>query len=163
EVAAYSTLRGTFTTLPLPNPNPLVNATVAAAMDTQSKALWLYSAYTGQWYRAPQGAAATLPNLARNAAFVYGSGNRNWAFSARSGRFVPIDLTGATVFVDASSSLVAATTGTTLHVFEPRREVWLSTTLAGNPPVDVRIWRTCLVAFSDQEAAGFGVEHGSLE
>lgn len=164
-VHAYSALESTVATLPLARVQTAVNTTVAAALDANTRTLSLYSAFTGAWHTAPAGAQPVLPQLARNGALLSDGGGTAWAFSARSGRFVPRTLGGnAVLHLDPESSLLATEDDGALAMFEPRREVWLQTPItAADRPLTVRIWRTTLVAFTQTEGIGFSSLHGTVE
>src|SRR5690606_24122611 len=128
---AYSALTAGFAPLtPAPGATA-VSATVGAALGAGGGELWLFSAMTGAWHAAPAGAVRTIPLLARNGALLVDAPlATSWAFSARSGRFVPRANGGSpALHVDPGSSLLAVEDDASLAIFEPRRELWLRTPL----------------------------------
>ena len=163
---AYSATTASFAP-PIPTASALaVNATVAAAVTAGGNALSVFSAITGAWHPAPAAASPTLPLLARNGALLSDAATTtSWAFSARSGRFVPRANAGSpALHVDAGSALLAVEDDAALAVFEPRREIWLDTPLTpADRPLTLRIWRTTLVATTPRDAIGFGAGNGEIE
>ena len=157
---AYSALRAAISTQSIVAANADVTTCVAAVVPKSGR-LRLYSAITGAWQLAPSGTANIVPALARQAALVK-SGSTWSAFSARSGRFVPRQVSAsAQEFVDSKSSLVAIVEADKLHVFDPRRETWLD--VATKSRVKIRLWRTTLVAHDDNRAFGYGSQAGEIE
>ena len=159
---AYSAHTGTIATRPGAHTNASSANAVAAAQDAQGS-LHLYSALAAIWQPAPS-AATAMPWLAGNAVLLQSAAG--WAaFSARGGRIVPLPgvTSTATPHVDPQSSILALEDATHLHVFEARRDAWLSMAHAGRQPLMVRIWRTTLLAWDGVRAIGFGVQEGELE
>jgi hypothetical protein len=163
-LAAFSALTGTVAPLPGAFGQVGANTTTAAAVDQQTGRPHLFSAFTGTWSPAPADALPNvLPEQTWNAALVTTTTGFK-AFSARSGRFVAL-APGATPVqhVDANSAILAVSDASAVHVFEPRREVWLSAPRGGSGPMQTRIWRTTFLGIDGQDLFGFGASSGTLE
>jgi hypothetical protein len=164
RIAAFSPFRGNVAMTPFLASVETGNQGVAAAVDQATGALWLYSALTGAWTPAPASASAVLPRLIWCGAML-DAPNGYYAFSGRSGRFVLLQPgAGAVPHYDSNSSVLAVEDSASLHVFEPRREVWLSTPKRNpNQPLAVVIWRTTLLAVDGAFAHGYGTQAGEVE
>jgi hypothetical protein len=163
-LAAFSPFTGNIAVAPFTVLSQSSNQGVVAAIDQVTGALWMYSALTGAWTPAPAGAATGLPDLIWCGALL-NAPNGFHAFSGRSGRFVALQPgTGAVRHYDSNSSVLAVEDDNALHVFEPRREVWLSAPKA-NPgqPFLVRIWRTTFLAVDGAVVHGYGTCAGQIE
>lgn len=167
QLHAYSGLRGTVATTPLPNATTAIADSVAAAVDAGNTALHLFSAVRGTWHLAPQGAQITLPELARTGALLTDGAMDWWGFSSRFCTF-ELHVSGAspTRWASTESSIVAVESDTALACFDARRNAWIEMPLSpAERPVDIRIWRTCLVAHFPQSGrlVGFGAGNGEFE
>jgi hypothetical protein len=163
-VRAFSTLRHAVTALPGGYTNVAVNTTLATAAETATGRLWFFSSFTGQWVPVPADVTTTgNAELAWNGGLVATTTGYR-AFNARSGRFVPLATTGTAItHVDQNSSIIAVEEGSRFSVFEPRREAWLPAPRAGPGFLNVRIWRTAVLAVDGQDAYGFASLGGTLE
>ncbi len=164
SVHAYSALSGRVASIPVRASSTDVNWGLATAIDQWTGAVWLYSAFTGTWQRPPPGPPFTLPRLAFQAALV-DTDNGYAAFSGRTGRFVPVVVGGGAVpHVDPNSGVVAIEDSQSLHIFEPRRDLWLQQPLQPSlGPLQVQIWRTSLIATQGMRAYGYGSQTGEIE
>lgn len=163
-LAAFSALTGTVAPLPGTFAQVGANTTTAAAVEQQNGRPHLFSAFTGSWAPAPADALPNvLPEQTWNAALVTTTTGYK-AFSARSGRFVTLAPgTSPVQHLDANSAILVVSDASAVHVFEPRREVWLSAPRSGNGPVQTRIWRTTFLLIDGQDLFGFGALSGTLE
>lgn len=166
RVVGYSALLSTTTALGATAAASSVNATVGAVLDAATMAPHLFSSMSGTWHRAPSPIDPALPILARNGAILQDtSGGRVVAFTPRGDRFVPRTVAGnPSLHSNSGSSVIAVEDDAHLAVFEPRRGAWLETQLsATDRPLDLRIWRTVLVAAGDRVALGYSAASGALE
>lgn len=163
RVHAFSALTGKVTTSPFVSSSEAVSSSVAAAVESGTGRAWLYSAFLDRWTAAPTGAKTGLPQLALQSGLVDMTPAGYVAFSGRTGKFVNL-ATGTTsaAWINSQSSVIAVTEPKMLHVFEPRRDVWLSTkTEAGS--LQPTIWRTTLVGDDGKYGYGFGAQSGVIE
>ena len=163
-VYAYSPFIGNVVAAPVVAGSDTSNQGVAAVVDQVSGQVHLYSALTGAWVQAPTTLAHVLPDLIWCGALV-ATGNGYLAYSGRSGAFVPlVPGSNAVRWTDANSSVLAVEDDQALHVFEPRRATWLSVPKQ-NPaqPLQVRIWRTTLLAIDGSTVHAYGNFAGELE
>jgi hypothetical protein len=160
---AFGSLSGQIATLAQPVASDASTETVAAALLANGDPM-LYSIFANRWVGVPADVQRSrIPDVASNGA-VLTAGNAQYAFSARSARFVRRSATGtAQVHVDQASSILAVSDASGLAVFEPHREVWLEHARSSAQPIGVSIWRTTLVALDGNVAIGFGSQHGTLE
>jgi len=166
RVVGYSALLSSTATLTGATAAAAVNATLGATVDAVTGAPHLFSAMSGSWVQAPPGVDAGLPLLARNGALLQDTpGQRVIAFTPRGDRFVARTVSAnPSLHVNAGSSVLAVEDDAHLAVFEPRRGVWIQASLsASDRPLDLRIWRTVLVAAGDQTAFGYSAAAGDLE
>ena len=162
-VASYSPFTASVTPLTVAASSVGNNDGVAAAVDVLLQRLYLFSTLTGSWVTAPADAVVAIPNFIWCGALLRSS-NGFYAFSGRTGRFVPLPASAAAVaWIDSNSSVMAVEDGNTLSVFEPRREVWLSVQKVNSSPLLVRIWRTTLLAVDGSTVHGFGTLAGTFE
>ena len=162
EIHAYSALRDSSAALASEGAFVDVNWTLVAVTDANAGTRHLYSAFTGEWHEAPAG-PLVAPRTAFQAALVDTTAG-GAAFNARTGRFHEIAVpAGSGIHVDGQSSIVAVSTGDELLVFEPRRDTWLRAPRTGSGVLRVRIWRTSLLAYDDEEAFGYGSQAGEIE
>lgn len=166
RTVGYSALLSSMQVLHGATTSSAVNATLGAVLGAGTGAPHLFSAMSGIWVQAPSGVDAALPLLARNGALLQDTpGQRVIAFTPRGDRFVARAVsTNASLHVNSGSSVLAVEDDAHLAVFEPRRGVWLQAPLSPTDrPLDLRIWRTVLVAAGDQTAFGYSAESGELE
>jgi hypothetical protein len=165
KVHAYSAPNASVATLAVVATVTATNTAVAGALNVGTGELQMFSALTGAWHPAPTAARRVIPTLTRNGAVLTDGGTTAWAFSARSGQFVRRNTAAnPTVHIESNSALQAIEDDASFAVFDPRREIWIETPLsAGVRPLNVRIWRTTLVALAANEAIGYGVLHGAIE
>jgi hypothetical protein len=166
RVVGYSALLSSISPRPGAVHATAVSATLAAITDAGTGAPHLFSAMSGNWLQGPQGADAALPLLARNGALLQDTtGQRVIGFTPRGDRFVARSVgTNPSLHSNSSSSVLAVEDDAHLAVFEPRRGTWVERTISpADRPLDLRIWRTVLVAAGDQRAFGYSASSGSLE
>ncbi|MGA0869361.1 MAG: hypothetical protein ACO3UM_10550 [Planctomycetota bacterium] len=143
-----------------------VNATLAAVTESGAGTPVLFSAMSGNWTAAPQGVDARLPVLARNGALLLDTqGQQVFGFTPRGDRFTARSTSArASLHSNSGSSVLAVEDDAHLAVFEPRRGVWIESSLTpADRPLDLRIWRTVLVAAGNQTAFGYSASSGTLE
>lgn len=167
QVIAYSGLIGTAAAAPVAGATNALSVSIAASVDAGNSALRLYSALLGTWFNAPAAAQIALPELARAGALLTDGGTQWWGFSSRFGTFVP-HASGAnpTRWIGNESSIVAVESDTSLACFDARRNAWVAVpVVAAQRPIDIRIWRTSLVAHFPQtgQLLGFGALNGEFE
>lgn len=167
-IHAYSGLLGTLSSVALANASTTSSTTTAGAIDSAQTDVRLYSAMTGSWYVAPSNTTGVPPEVSRNGALLHDvSNNLWWAFSARRGQFVSHPGgANAVPWIGGSSSIIAVEDDVTLAFFDPRRDAWLTTPISpAERPLDLRFWRTTLVArtASANDLIGTSALHGAIE
>ena len=161
NLQAYSALRGTVSPLALDTSGFALSGTVAAALPRSGSAPWLFSSLLGQWVQAPADVQGALPTLASQSALLpTATGWRGW--SARTGNSVPLPVQGTPV-ANPSSAITAIWNATNLHVFDARREAWLSVPRSGPGTPSLQAWRTTLAGHDGATALGYGALSGRLE
>ena len=166
RVIGYSALLSSTAVLGATAAAASVNATVGAVLDATTMVPHLFSSMSGTWLRAPSPVDPALPILARNGAILQDTaGGRVIAFTPREDRFVPRTVaSNPSLHSNSGSSVIAVEDDAHLAVFEPRRGVWLESQLSSTDrPLDLRIWRTVLVAAGDRAAFGYSAASGALE
>ncbi|MCC6669561.1 MAG: hypothetical protein IT458_00755 [Planctomycetes bacterium] len=163
RLSAYSPFTTSIASLPVAVSADASNQAVAAAVDANGTQLYLYSSLTGTWATAPAGSPAALPALIWCGALIRTPSGFT-AYSGRSGTFVTLPASAtAAKWIDPNSSVMAVEDTAALHVFEPRRETWLSVAKSGTAPLTVRIWRSTLLAIDGATVHGFGSMAGEIE
>lgn len=171
-VHGYSALLGTVTTRFVVASQHDVNWSVAAVISQWTDIPYLFSAFTGQWRAAPVSPRRLAPMTAFNSILVETKTGYS-AFSARTGRLVPLAVatsstssgssSTSTAHVDRNSAVIAVETKKDLHVFDARRDVWISEPLSGSGPLSVAIWRTSMIARQGRRCWGFGPQVGEID
>ncbi|MEZ5965700.1 MAG: hypothetical protein R3F56_17835 [Planctomycetota bacterium] len=149
RVHAYSAMRDNVATAL--GSSPLTAMARSVASMHAGGGIKLYSAILGQWFDAPAGSAVEISDVA---GFVH-TASGIAAFSSRSGRFTPLATTpAATTVIAIGNAVQAVIDNNTLHVFDPRRERWMSGALQGTPQVGTH--RTTLLVIDGTRAYGYG-------
>jgi hypothetical protein len=162
RVLAYSALRGDFAALTHGAAREELGAAVAIVQDAGT-GQWFYSGFDGLWRAQPANALGVAAQGGYATALLRIAGGVV-AFSAKSGAFVPLSCSAnAMLHADTGSSVIAVAEAGSLHVFDPRRERWLSASVAASVTPNVQIWRTTLLAEAGGEWLGFGSQHGRLD
>lgn len=161
NLQAYSALHGTLGPLTLDATAFAVSGSVVVALPRSGAAPWLFSSLLGQWSQAPADVQPTLPLLASQSALLpTATGWRGW--SARTGATVLLPVQG-TPLVNASSAIAAVWNATDLHVFDARRDTWLTHPRTGSGAPALQAWRTTLAGHDGATATGYGAMSGRLE
>ena len=171
-VHAYSALLGTVSTKLVSSSQHDVNWTVASVVSRWTDIPYLYSAYTGQWRAGPVSPRRTAPMTAINSALLETKVGYS-AFSARTGAFVPClvattSTTSAssatsTPHVDRNSGILAVQEKREVHVFDARRDVWVSQSLPNAGAVSLAIWRTSMLFRQGRRCWGYGSQVGEID
>ncbi|MBL8755073.1 MAG: hypothetical protein JNK15_17345 [Planctomycetes bacterium] len=133
---------------------------VAWGTDPGSGRPVFFSALTAQFHPAPGNAAAQDPALTTVAGACLVPGGCV-AFSARSGRFVPL-VEPAVQFVTSGASAPLLVFGQNLlHAFDARTESWVSTQRVGVGSPQPQIWRTAALVLDGTTAHSFGAFTGT--
>lgn len=149
RVHAYSAMRDNVATALGQFPITALSRSVASMQD--SNGIKFYSAILGAWFDAPAGTTSEISDVA---GFVHTPTGIS-AFSSRTGRFTALPVTPPLSTVIAIGNAVqAVVAGNTLHVFDPRRERWLSAPLQGTPQIGTH--RTTLLVIDGTRAYGYG-------
>ncbi|HZN37751.1 MAG TPA: hypothetical protein VFD82_03050 [Planctomycetota bacterium] len=141
QVHAFSPLLGTVAATPWNQGFPSLFAsgrTVAMVFDALSGAHPVFSSFTGQWHTPPANTLAEAPYLAANCALLRTT-NGVTAFAPRSASFAP--LPGATTRYNG----YAASSATTMNVFDAHGERWLSLPLQASTTLPTFGMRTMLI------------------
>ncbi|MEM7205497.1 MAG: hypothetical protein AAF628_34895 [Planctomycetota bacterium] len=161
-VDAYSAIRDSLATRYITPGFWEASWAAAVVVDATTQRSSFYSAFTGAWHDAPAGPPATVPRVSTNGGLIETHAGHA-AFSARSGRFVEVATgPGAIAVAEPASSILTVREPNALHVFEPRRELWLTQATRGGP-LSLHVWRTSMVAVEPGRAYGFGAQHGQIE
>lgn len=159
-VHGYSAASNTFATLPIVPTNEEAAGSVAYAIDGATNSAHCFSGLTGRWHTPPPDALPGPPLITTTSALLpTASGVR--AFSARSGRFVPLVGGGLTPVGNSASAIAGAWSATGLHAFDARAERWVSLPRTSSAPLILQIWRTAMFAIDGAVAVGFGAQDGA--
>lgn len=162
QLLAFSAPTGAWAALALASGGESLAGSVLAAVDAASGRPSLFSALTGQWHLAPLDAAGGLPRMSTTGALL-SRPNGAYAFSARTGAFVPLLRPGLTLECNDSSSPLFAWDATEAHFFDGRADRWVSVTRNGSGPLQPQIWRTCGFVVDGGEVLGFSAYAGTLQ
>ncbi|MBL8723206.1 MAG: hypothetical protein JNK49_04130 [Planctomycetes bacterium] len=154
-VHGYSAPRGTVATTVMLASAEEVAGSVAFALDQISNLPKCFSALTGQWYDPPTGTTPGTPTLTTTMALLATTGGIT-AFSARSGRFVPLQGTGLVRFGSSASAVGGAYDSNQFHAFDGRTDRWLATPRTSGASPVLAIWRTAMYAIDGNTVHGFG-------
>lgn len=161
QLVAFSAPLGTWTALAVTSGGELLAGAVLAAVDQVTGGAHLFSALTGQWHAAPNDAAPGLPRLSTTGALLTNPTGA-YAFSARSGAFVPLVDAGLVFEGNENSSPLFAWSPQSVHVFDGRADRWRSLVRTGTGAVNTQIWRTCGFAQDGGEVFAFSAAGGTL-
>lgn len=161
NLQAYSALRGTLSSLTLDASAYTLSGCVVAALPRDGSPPWLFSSLLAQWIQAPADVHATLPLLASQSALL--STTTGWrGYSARTGLATLLPVQG-TPIANAGSAIAAVWNATDLHVFDARRDTWLTHPRTGSGAPALQAWRTTLAGHEGAAAIGYGASSGRLE
>jgi hypothetical protein len=162
-VHAYSAITGAFATLPIATLASEANWSVAAVVEAGTGVPYLFSGVTGQWSAGPVSPLGMYPMSAFGAVLLQTSTGFA-AFSGRTGRLVALaEAQSAAAHVNSQSGLLVVEGAQNVHVFDPRRDVWLSAPLPGGAPVLISIWRTSLAVRQGRRCFGFGTQVSHID
>ncbi len=162
RVHAFSAIRGNTTTALGSVATTSVSRSVGS-MVLQNGSFKLYSAVLGQWVDGPADSLPIQPELCETSA-LFRTQTGLAAFSGRTGGITRVNASGvATTQVNAASAVLAAVDGSTLLVYDARRERWLTEAMIGTP--QIAIWRTTLSVTDSggTRALAFGTFDGRIE
>lgn len=156
RVHAFSAMTGSITTAFAVAPVAGLSRSVASML-AHDGSIKFYSALLGQWFDAPAGNA---PQISDVAGFVRTATGLS-AFSSRTGRFTSLAVSqAAQTIIGIGNAVQAVIDQSTLHVFDPRRERWLSGALQGIPTIGTH--RSTLLVVDTAQAWGYGSFSGRL-
>ncbi|HLU38553.1 MAG TPA: hypothetical protein VK081_04160, partial [Planctomycetota bacterium] len=151
RVHAFSAMTGTVATA-LVSPSLVQVARSIAALTDTNGGIKFFSAILGAWIDAPAGSASA--EVSDVAGFVRTATGVS-AFSSRTGRFTPLAVgPAATTTIAPGNAVQAVVEPSTFHVFDPRRERWLSAPLQSTPTIGTH--RTTLMVLDGNRAWGYG-------
>jgi hypothetical protein len=159
-VHGYSAAHNSFATLQLLPTSEEAAGCLAYAIDGTTGIAHCYSGATGQWHTPPPGVLPGAPLVTTTSALLTTTTGVR-AFSARSGRFVPLAANGLTLVGNSSSAVSGAWNSTDLHAFDARAERWISLGRSSSTPLILQIWRTAMFAVDGTVAVGFGAQDGT--
>lgn len=160
QVTGFSAVTGDHATITLDSAAEAVAATVATAVDNATGRPLCYSALLGTWHQAPLDTLPGVPQVTATDVLLPASSGA-YAFSSRTGSFVPLASTGVVLLGNDQSSVGAAWDGASLHAFDSRTDTWRSVARTGSTPPIVQIWRTSMFAVDGAVAHGFGAQGGT--
>lgn len=162
HVAAFSAPGGTWSSLPIVSAGETLAGSTIAVVDAASGRPWMHSALTGQWHSAPADASNGMPRTATTGALLASTAGA-YAFSARTGAFVPLSRSGLQLEANESSAPLFAWDATQAHFFDARADRWVSMGRSGAGVLQPQIWRTCGFAVDGGEVIGFSAQAGTLQ
>jgi len=160
-LTAYSAPLGTFVSTNLDASATSLAGTVIAATERTSGMPALFSALTGNWQAGPADAVPALPLIGRISALLPRAAGF-YAFSARTGAFVPLGSASGTAVIGPQTAPAVVWDPTGLHFFDAGRDLWRSEPRGGSGQPTVHLWRTTALVLDGNEALGFGSQSGQI-
>ncbi|MCA8954188.1 MAG: hypothetical protein KDE27_32065 [Planctomycetes bacterium] len=158
-VIGYSAALATSASIQVASAGETVASAVATAVDLGTGLPHVYSSLLGSWYQVPAGVPPQSPLTTSNCVLL-AAANGAYAFSARTGAFVPLPGAGLVLVGNDQSAVAAAWDATHLHAFDTRTDTWRSKPRTSAGPPTVQIWRTAMYAIDGATAHGFGTQAG---
>ena len=160
QVTGYSAIHDTAAMIAVPSVTESATNVVASAIETTNTPPWCFSALTGSWYQAPNDAVPGPPSLTMTSALLSATSGA-YAFSARSGNFVPLSTTAPVLIGNSQSAVGLAWDNASLHAFDARSDTWRSVTRTSSAQPIVQIWRVNMQIIDGPTVHGFGAYCGT--
>jgi len=160
QVTGYSATLGNSATITLNSAAEAVSSTVATAIENSTGTPFCYSGLLGTWHSPPPDTQPGVPQLTATSILLPATSGA-YAFSARSGSFVPLAGSGIVLLGNDQSSVGAAWDANNLFAFDARSDSWSSVPRNSTVPPLVQIWRTSFFAIDGATAHGFGSQSGT--
>lgn len=161
QLIAFSSPRAVWVPISVDSLGEGVAGSVLALEERSTGRAHLFSALTAQWHAAPLDAHAGLPSLSTTGALL-SSPTGGYAFSARSGAFVPLVSSGLSLHCNTNSAPMLAWDAGYVHAFDARLDRWLSVGRTGTAGCEVQIWRTNAFVFDGNEVLSFSSQGGAI-
>ncbi|MCR9245373.1 MAG: hypothetical protein NXI31_10095 [bacterium] len=157
QATGYSAALGRSSTIPIAASAESAAAVIGVAVESGTGRPWCYSGLRDTWHPAPLDTLPGLPELTATAVLLPATSGA-YAFSARSGNFVPLPGNGIALLGNDQSAVAAAWDATHLHAFDPRTDSWRTRPRASSTPPIVQLWRTSMFVIEGGQAHGFGAQ-----